>query len=78
MSKYDVRVGFSGYFQFQKYEVTASTEEEAREFITTELREDGWEAGATLQISRPSAGIPSRYWLMEITDWGIEEMVKAD
>ena len=82
MSKYDVRVGFSGYF-FQKYEVTASTEEEAREFITTVIQEEGWrEAGAIENITSLGGNSDmtdvTENWLMEITDWDIEEMVKAD
>ena len=71
MSKYDVRVGFSGYF-FQEYEVTASTEEEARKLITTVIQEEGWqEAGAIENIT--SLGGNS-----DITDWDIDEIAEAE
>jgi uncharacterized ubiquitin-like protein YukD len=76
MSKYDVKVGFSGYF-FQEYEVTASTEEEARELITTVIQEEGWqEAGAIENIT--SLGGNSDITDMEITDWDIDEIAEAE
>jgi len=79
MGKYDVKVGFSGYF-FREYEVTASTEEEARELIATAIQEDGWqEAGASENIISLSGDSEhDQVTGMEITDWDIDEIAEAE
>jgi hypothetical protein len=68
MATYIAKVGFSGYF-FHAYEVTASTEEEARVLLETAITEDGWQEADTAEnIVSLSTDC------MEITDWDINDI----
>ena len=79
MVKYDIRVGFSGYF-LQNYEVKAPTKEAAEELLEHAIANDAWLEPEVLDnVSceghkrHPNRNAPE----MEITDWHIDDTEEA-